>query len=88
MDDERKNLQLGGNDEQPPYTFSDERTKKKVRRHIRDIKDVITENDIKNAKIPGKEKAVKPTRKKDEKPVDVHDAPGKPVTPWDILEEE
>jgi len=84
MDEKQKNLQPENTGEQP-YTFSDERTKKKIRRHIRDIKDVITENDIKNVKVPGEE--AKPGEKEDEKLV-AHDAPGKPVTPWDILEEE
>jgi hypothetical protein len=36
-----------------PYTFIDEVTKEKIKRHISDINDVISENDIKNAKIPG-----------------------------------
>lgn len=81
-----------------PYTFSDEPTKKKIKRHLSDIHDVITENDIKNVKIPGKEKPVKPRRgkkdasnnKPDEdvttKPVE-DGSQGSPVTPWDILNE-
>lgn len=33
--------------------FSDEATRMKVRRHLSDINDVISENDIRNAKVPG-----------------------------------
>ena len=43
------------NGEQQPYTFSDVATKDKIKRHLTDIKDIITENDIANVKIPGKE---------------------------------
>ena len=37
------------------YTFNDDVTKKKIKKHIHDIKDVITEDDIANAKVPGEE---------------------------------
>jgi hypothetical protein len=37
------------------YSFSDEVTKNKIKRHLTDIGDVITEMDIANVKIPGKE---------------------------------
>ena len=76
----------------PPYTFKDEVTKRKIRRHIKDITDVITEKDIKDAKVPGAEITsvpVKPAKKKkkgkDSNVVD--DVPGNPATPWDILQE-
>ncbi len=46
--------------EKPPYNFSDEATKRKIRRHLNDINDVITDKDIKNAKVPGSEKAPLP----------------------------
>ena len=42
-----------GNAGAKPYIFSDEATKRKVRRHISDKNDIITEKDIKNAKVPG-----------------------------------
>ncbi len=78
-------------DDVPPYTFSDEVTKKKIRRHIKDINDVITEKDIKNAKVPGTEKQTVPVKrarkgKKTDKNV-VDEVPGNPATPWDILNE-
>ena len=85
----------------PLYTFSDEVTKKKIRRHIKDITDVITEKDIKDVKVPGAETEPAPVKPKPGKkgkkskndvvnnvsgnPVD--DVPGNPVTPWDILNE-
>ena len=52
-----------------PYTFSDEATKKKIKKHITDIKDVITEEDIANVKVPGEEDPlpVPPAEKEDEK---------------------
>ena len=75
----------------PPYTFSDEVTKRKIRRHIKDITDVITEKDIKNAKVPGAEEASLPiSPKKSKKPENINvvdDIPGNPVTPWDVLNE-
>ena len=75
----------------PPYTFSDEVTKRKIRRHIKDITDVITEKDIKNAKVPGAEQAplsISPNKaQKPKKNNVVDDVPGNPVTPWDVLSE-
>ena len=75
-----------------PYSFSDEATKRKIRRHIKDINDVITEKDIKNAKVPGAEdvpvRSSSKSVKKDDKLKDknvVDDIPGNPITPWDIL---
>ena len=81
----------------PPYTFKDEKTKRKIRRHIKDINDVITEKDIKDAKIPGAEitpvparpaRPVKPAKKKKNGKDDnvVDEVPGNPATPWDILQ--
>ena len=74
-----------------PYTFSDEVTKKRIKRHISDINDIITENDIKNVKVPGNEKTPEgPAEKKirkSKKPI-ADEAPGNPVTPWDILDEQ
>jgi hypothetical protein len=79
-----------------PYIFSDEVTKRKIRRHIRDINDVITDKDIKNAKVPGLEettpalpgKADKKQPKNPKNPKNiVDDKPGNPVTPWDVLDE-
>lgn len=89
MDQNQKNQQPDNNDEQP-YSFSDERTRKKIKRHLGDISDVITEKDIENVKIPGDEKPAKVRSGKKEKtdkkpPVD--DTPGNPATPWDILNE-
>ena len=86
-------------DNSKPYTFSDEATKKKIRRHINDINDVITEKDIKNAKVPGAEDEPvrkRAPRKRKEEPTknpeeqnkpNVDDTPGNPATPWDILQE-
>lgn len=96
-----KGLNQTGGNAKPPYTFSDEATKRKIKRHLTDINDVITEKDIKNAKVPGAEESttstkpaatpdlpVKPGKKtrKDKKDI-VDDTPGNPVTPWDILDE-
>ena len=79
-------------DESPIYTFSDEVTKKKIRRHIKDPNDVITAKDIENAKVPGAEDEATPVKraKKSKKGKDtnvVTDTPGKPSTPWDVLQE-
>jgi len=77
-------------DEQQPYSFSDEATKKKIKRHLTDIKDVITENDIANVKIPGKENDIKTTpaaKKKSGKKENDELNKNKIITPWDALEE-
>ena len=89
MDNEQKK-QPPGRDESQPYSFSDVATKNKIKKHIRDIKDVITEEDIANVKIPGEEDTLplpadegaemeKETKK--ELPGE-----GKPITPWDVID--
>ena len=74
---------------QEPYSFSDEATKKKMKKHLTDIKDVITENDIANAKVPGKENdPVAPSEKEKEANSEtIESLKNKKVTPWDALEE-
>ncbi len=79
-------------DKTPPYKFSDESTKSKIRRHLKDINDVITDKDIKDAKVPGAENGTPPvkqakekTRKKVKENL-VDDTPGNPPTPWDVLD--
>jgi hypothetical protein len=76
------------NKEEHPYTFSDEATKEKIKRHLTDIKDVITENDIANVKIPGKDD-VGPSVEREKNPEveDLESTRNKPVTPWDTLED-
>lgn len=76
------------NGEGQPYSFSDEATKDKIKRHLNDIKDVITENDIANVKIPGKENEVNPPggNEKDKTVENLESLKNKPVTPWDTLE--
>lgn len=66
-----------------PYTFSDEATKEKIKRHISDINDVISENDIKNVKVPGSEKSDRLQTKSVPK---VGGSEGNPATPWDIVD--
>jgi hypothetical protein len=89
MYQDKQDLQPEENNEQP-YTFSDETTKSKIKRHISNIDDVITENDIKNVKIPGAEKPVKVSRGKKRNPkniIEEEGTEGNPVTPWDVLDE-
>jgi len=75
--------------EKEPYQFSDEGTKKKIKKHLRDIKDVITEKDIANVKVPGTEKdATTSSEKEKEATEETMDAlKKKQITPWDTLEE-
>ena len=77
------------NKDQQPYSFSDEATQNKIKKHLADIEDVITEQDIANAKVPGKENnPVAPAEKEDEATDNSIESPrNKPVTPWDTLEE-
>jgi hypothetical protein len=80
------------NGEEQPYSFSDEATKDKIKRHLTDIKDVITESDIANVKIPGKENDTinPPPPEAKEKDAGIENPAllkNKPVTPWDTLEE-
>jgi hypothetical protein len=76
------------NGEEQPYSFSDKATKEKIKRHLTDIKDVITENDIANVKIPGKDD-VDPVAEngKNTEVEDLESLKNKPVSPWDALEE-
>src|SRR5688572_28881205 len=55
MASKRKREKKGKTDSSQHYIFSDEVTKNKIKRHLKDIKDVITDEDIARAKIPGEE---------------------------------
>ena len=90
MENEKKNNQ-SENEQQQPYTFSDEGTKSKMKKHISDINDVITEQDIANVKVPGEDEPLPPhltdqryENKEDDKDENLPE--GKPITPWDIIE--
>ena len=91
MDNEQKK-QPAKKDKFQPYAFSDEVTKNKIKKHINDIRDVITEEDIANAKVPGEEEALPVQPEKEEKDENKDEiknkipGEGKPITPWDILE--
>lgn len=86
MNPQAKNQQKVNGEEQP-YTFSDKATKEKIKRHLTDIKDVITENDIANVKIPGKDDEPSPgDNSKNTEVEDFENLNDKPVTPWDSLE--
>ena len=66
------------------YTFKDDATKKKIKKHIHNIKDVISEQDIANVKVPGEEDNLpKPTQEEDKKEPPLSE--GNPTTPWDIV---
>jgi hypothetical protein len=74
-----------------PYTFSDEATQKKIKKHLTDIKDVITEEDIANVKVPGEEDTPPPANEEpsnDRKTEDKGKLAGenKPITPWDVID--
>jgi hypothetical protein len=75
-------------DKPPPYTFTDEVTKNKMDKHINDIDDVITDEDIARVKVPGTETPVTPPQKEEENKNDTPpgNAEGKPVTPWDVID--
>jgi hypothetical protein len=91
---QRKKQEPQSEEELDAYTFSDESTKKKIKKHLSDIHDVISENDIKNVKVPGKEKPVAKNKKpKKAKAGDtgndsgvVPGIEGSPATPWDVLD--
>ena len=79
------------NEEPQPYSFSDIATKNKIKKHLSDINDVITEQDIANAKVPGDEEPLPPHfgEDNDEKnDQNEEDSPGegKPITPWDVID--
>lgn len=87
----RRKNQKSEKDEPLPYTFSDEATQNKIKKHITDIKDVITEQDIANVKVPGEEdtQPVSPAEeikknKNEEKGRLAGE--GKPITPWDVID--
>lgn len=58
--------------------FNDNATKSKIYRHLNDINDVISEDDIRNIKvsIPGSDHLLLTRDDKSERP----------LTPWDILD--
>lgn len=90
MDNEQKKRR-SQEDESQPYTFSDEPTRNKIKKHIADIEDVITEEDIANVKVPGEEDdlPVAPSEEKDEKKEEEKGrlvGEGKPITPWDVID--
>jgi hypothetical protein len=78
-------------DQDAPYTFSDEATQKKIKKHLTDIKDVITEEDIANVKVPGEEDTPPPATEdtpdenKDEEKGKLA-GENKPITPWDVID--
>ncbi len=79
------------NDEAQPYSFSDEATKDKIKKHIYDINDVITEQDIANVKVPGEEEPLPAhiSEEFDEKKDDSkkeNSGEGKLITPWDVID--
>lgn len=90
MDNEQKKQEQPEKDESQPYSFSDEATKNKIKKHIHDIKDVITEEDIANVKIPGEEDTLPLPEDEGEEMEDKTQkklpAEGKPITPWDVLD--
>ena len=68
------------------YTFNDDATKNKIKKHIHDIKDVISEEDIANAKVPGEEENLPEPPTKEEEKKEEPLSEGKPITPWDIID--
>ena len=95
QDQDQGNQPPEKNEQEKPYTFTDEDTRKKIQRHISDPNDQITENDIKNVKIPGSEDPVpEPEETSDESTSDNKSkikkvdkaSEGKPTTPWDIVD--
>lgn len=85
MPDTDKKTQADNEDQE--YSFYDEATKEKIKRHINDIKDVITEQDIANAKVPGKDDPDKPAEEEADKKEELESEikPDKPITPWDTI---
>lgn len=90
MGNEQKKQEQPEKDELQPYSFSDEATKNKIKKHIHDIKDVITEEDIANVKIPGEEDSLPPREDEggeiEEETKKKPPAEGKPITPWDVID--
>ena len=89
MENEKKNNRPENGQSQPYYTFADEGTKKKIKKHLSDINDVITEQDIANVKVPGGDEPPHFTdrdyeKKKEEKEENLPE--GKPITPWDVID--
>lgn len=71
----------------PAYEFSDDQLKEKIRKHLTDINDVISESDIKNAKVPGNENPpLKRKRTKKAGKAENAKTEGNPPTSWDVLD--
>ena len=64
----------------------DDVTRKKIRKHLSDEKDMITDQDIRNVKIhPHKPKKINPTKQEEIKKKDDSEPENPPITPWNIL---
>ena len=90
MDNEKK-VNQPDNEQSEPYSFSDEGTKRKIKKHLSDINDVITEQDIANVKVPGEGEPLPHhltdqdyEKKDDDKEQNFPE--GKPLTPWDVID--
>ena len=66
----------------------DDVTRKKIRKHLSDDKDMITDEDIRNVKIhPHKPRKVNPKKQEEvKKKKDDSEPESPPITPWNILE--
>ena len=92
MDNEKK-VNQPDNEQSEPYSFSDEGTKRKIKKHLSDINDVITEQDIANVKVPGEDKPLPPhftdhdfEKQKKEDDLEENSPEGKTITPWDVID--
>ena len=64
---------------------SDDATRKRIKKHLSDINDVITEDDIRNVKVPGKKTKKEKVKPETDKTVDQNDK--STLTTWNLLEE-
>ena len=63
--------------------LADDVTRKKIKKHLSDINDVITDQDIRNVKIPGKK--ARPVAKTKKQIKDESDDSS--LTSWNVLED-
>ncbi|HEX7902726.1 MAG TPA: hypothetical protein VF487_02525 [Chitinophagaceae bacterium] len=83
---------IKGGDKIPHKRSESEKLKDKVRKHVSDINDVISDDDIRNSKTDTEEELKEEVEKKEDELVatanDGDKNTGKKnITPWDVLDE-
>jgi hypothetical protein len=67
--------------------LADDATKKKIKKHLSDINDEISEEDIRNVKVPGKDSRENKNKKTEDEELPLGEDEKKYITPWNTKED-